>query len=167
MKRMLYKELLEWKESADRKPLVLEGARQVGKTWLLDEFGRNEYKYYIKINCDNNPKVKDLFSDYDTKRIVRVISAIARKPVEPEKTLIFLDEIQELPKALGSLKYFSEDASEYHIVAACSLLGIKYHQGESFPVGKVDTLRLFPLNFNEFLLALGEIQKENILTSLK
>ena len=95
-----------------------------------------------------------------------MISAIAKKPVEPEKTLIFLDEIQELPKALGSLKYFSEDASEYHIVAAGSLLGIKYHQGESFPVGKVDTLRLFPLNFNEFLLALGENQKENILTSL-
>lgn len=138
----------------------------MGKTWLLDELGKNEYKNYIKINCDNNPKVQDLFSDYDIKRILRIISAISNTPVEPGNTLIFFDEIQELPKALGSLKYFSENAKEYHVVAAGSLLGIKYHQGESFPVGKVDTLRLFPLNFNEFLLAVGEIKKEQILSSL-
>ncbi len=138
----------------------------MGKTWLLDELGKNEYKNYIKINCDNNPKVQDLFSDYDIKRILRIISAISNTPVEPGNTLIFFDEIQELPKALGSLKYFSENAKEYHVVAAGSLLGIKYHQGESFPVGKVDTLRLFPLNFNEFLLAVGEIEKEQILSSL-
>ena len=165
MKRFLYDELLRWKESPDRKPLILEGARQVGKTWLLDEFGKNEYESYIKINCDNNTELENLFADYDITRILRIISAIAKKNIEPNKTLIFFDEIQELPKALGSLKYFAENAPEYHVAAAGSLLGIKYHQGESFPVGKVDTLRLFPLNFNEFLLAIGENQKEEILSS--
>lgn len=166
MKRLLYKDLLKWKESKSHKPLILEGARQVGKTWLLDEFGNAEFKHYIKINCDNNPEVANLFVDYDIKRILRIVSAIAKKPVIPGETLIFFDEIQELPKALGSLKYFSENAPEYHVAAAGSLLGIKYHQGESFPVGKVDSLRLFPLNFNEFLLAVGESQKEKILSSL-
>ncbi|MBQ9537916.1 MAG: ATP-binding protein [Treponema sp.] len=165
MKRLLYSHLLEWKNSKTRRPLILEGARQVGKTWLLDEFGANEYKHYIKINCDNNPEVQDLFADYDVSRILRIVSAIAKIPAKPDDTLIFFDEIQELPKALGSLKYFSENAPGYHIVAAGSLLGIKYHQGESFPVGKVDTLRLFPLNFNEFLLAMGESQKEELLSS--
>ena len=163
----MYEKLVRWKNSPHRKPLILEGARQVGKTWLIDEFGPKEFKYYIKINCDNNPEVSDLFLDYDIERILRVISAIAKKPVKPGETLIFLDEIQELPKALGSLKYFSENAPEYHIVVAGSLLGIKYHQGESFPVGKVDVLRLFPLDFNEFLLALGEDQKEEILSSCR
>ena len=167
MRRDVYTQLLEWKNSASRKPLILEGARQVGKTWLLDEFGTNEYKHYIKINCDNNPEVADLFADYDVSRILRIVSAIAKTPVKPGETLIFFDEIQELPKALGSLKYFSENAPAYHIAVAGSLLGIKYHQGESFPVGKVDTLRLFPLNFNEFLLAVGENQKEEILSSCK
>ncbi|MBP5450369.1 MAG: ATP-binding protein [Spirochaetales bacterium] len=165
MKRILYQDLLKWKNNSNRKPLILEGARQVGKTWLLDEFGANEYKHYIKINCDNNPDVKDLFIDYDIKRILRIISAYADKPVVPDETFIFLDEIQELPKALGSLKYFAENAPEYHIAAAGSLLGIKYHQGESFPVGKVDTLKLFPLNFNEFLWAMNENIKEEILAS--
>lgn len=166
MKRFLYKQLQKWKNSPDRKPLILEGARQVGKTWLLDEFGKGEYKHYIKINCDNNPDVAGLFADYDIKRILRVVSAVGKKPVLPGETLIFFDEIQELPKALGALKYFSEDAPQIHVAAAGSLLGIKYHQGESFPVGKVDTLRLFPLSFNEFLLAIGESQKEEILSSL-
>ena len=166
MKRFLYKQLQKWKNSPDRKPLILEGARQVGKTWLLDEFGKGEYRHYIKINCDNNPDVAGLFADYDIKRILRVVSAVGKKPVLPGETLIFFDEIQELPKALGALKYFSEDAPQIHVAAAGSLLGIKYHQGESFPVGKVDTLRLFPLSFNEFLLAIGESQKEEILSSL-
>ena len=164
MYRFMYENLVEWKNSPHRKPLILEGARQVGKTWLIDEFGSKEFKYYIKINCENNPEVSDLFSDYDIKRILRVISALAKKPVKPGETLIFLDEVQELPKALGSLKYFSENAPEYHIVVAGSLLGIKYHQGESFPVGKVDVLKLYPLDFNEFLLAMGENQKEEILS---
>ena len=166
VKRFLYKQLQKWKNSPDRKPLILEGARQVGKTWLLDEFGKGEYKHYIKINCDNNPDVAGLFADYDIKRILRVVSAVGKKPVLPGETLIFFDEIQELPKALGALKYFSEDAPQIHVAAAGSLLGIKYHQGESFPVGKVDTLRLFPLSFNEFLLAIDESQKEEILSSL-
>lgn len=106
----MYENLVEWKNSPHRKPLILEGARQVGKTWLIDEFGPKEFKYYIKINCENNPEVSDLFSDYDIKRILRVISALAKKPVKPGETLIFLDEVQELPKALGSLKYFSENS---------------------------------------------------------
>ena len=132
----------------------------------MDEFGKGEYKHYIKINCDNNPDVAGLFADYDIKRILRVVSAVGKKPALPGETLIFFDEIQELPKALGALKYFSEDAPQIHVAAAGSLLGIKYHQGESFPVGKVDALRLFPLSFNEFLLAIGESQKEEILSSL-
>lgn len=150
-----------------RRPLILEGARQVGKTWLLDEFGKSEYKHYIKINCDNNPKVADLFVDYDTSRILRIVSAISGKPVKPGETLVFFDEIQDLPKALGSLKYFSEDASDYHIAVAGSLLGLKCRQGESFPVGKVDRLRLYPLSFNEFLRALGEDGKEELLASCR
>lgn len=164
MRRLMYEKLVRWKNSTHRKPLILEGARQVGKTWLIDEFGPKEFKYYIKINCDNNPELSDLFLDYDIERILRVISAIAKKPVKPGETLIFLDEIQELPKALGSLKYFSENAPEYHIIVAGSLLGIKYHQEESFPVGKVDVLKLHPLDFNEFLLAVGENKKEEILS---
>lgn len=165
MKRRLYKDLLAWKNSSNRKPLILEGARQVGKTWLLDEFGKNEYEHYIKINCDNNPEVKDLFIDYDVKRILRIVSAISHMPAIPEKTFIFFDEIQELTKALGSLKYFCENAPEFHIAAAGSLLGLKTREGESFPVGKVDTLHLYPLNFEEFLLAVGEEQKAQILSS--
>ena len=166
MQRYAIKNLEKWKNSTNRKPLLLYGARQVGKTWLLDEFGKGEYKHYIKINCDNNPDVAGLFADYDIKRILRVVSAVGKKPALPGETLIFFDEIQELPKALGALKYFSEDAPQIHVAAAGSLLGIKYHQGESFPVGKVDALRLFPLSFNEFLLAIGESQKEEILSSL-
>lgn len=156
MKRELYKKLLEWKHSPDRKPLVLEGARQVGKTWLLKEFGRNEYENLVYINCDNNPQMHSLFSDFDTKRIFRGLSAIAGQSIAPGKTLVILDEVQEVPLALTSLKYFCEDAPEQHIAVAGSLLGLKVHSGTGFPVGKTDSLVLYPLSFMEFLRAMGK-----------
>lgn len=156
MKRELYKKLLEWKHSSDRKPLVLEGARQVGKTWLLKEFGRNEYENLVYINCDNNPQMRSLFSDFDTKRIFRGLSAIAGQSITPGKTLVILDEVQEVPLALTSLKYFCEDAPEQHIAVAGSLLGLKVHSGTGFPVGKTDSLVLYPLSFMEFLRAMGK-----------
>lgn len=156
MKRELYKKLLEWKHSPDRKPLVLEGARQVGKTWLLKEFGRNEYENLVYINCDNNSQMHSLFSDFDTKRIFRGLSAIAGQSITPGKTLVILDEVQEVPLALTSLKYFCEDAPEQHIAVAGSLLGLKVHSGTGFPVGKTDSLVLYPLSFMEFLRAMGK-----------
>ena len=154
MKRLLYSKLLEWKNKKSRKPLILEGARQVGKTWLLKEFGKNEYENVAYINCDNNKKVQDLFNDFNIPRIIMNLSAIANTNILPEKTLIILDEIQEVPLAITSLKYFNEDAPEYHIVVAGSLLGLKVHEGTGFPVGKTERLKLYPFSFMEFLLAL-------------
>lgn len=153
MERLLYKQLLKWKCSKTRKPLILEGARQVGKTWLLKQFGENEYQNYVYINCDNNPYIQDIFIDYDIQRVLRSLSAISNTNILPEATLIIFDEIQECPKALTSLKYFCEDAPEYHIAVAGSLLGLMDHHGTGYPVGKVDSLRLYPLSFMEFLLA--------------
>lgn len=154
MERLLYSNLIEWKTSKDRKPLIIEGARQVGKTWLLKEFGEKEFENYVYINCDNNFQLEDVFMDYDVQRIIRNLSAISNKKIEPGKTLIIFDEIQESPKALTSLKYFCEQASDYHVAVAGSLLGLMDHHGSGFPVGKVDTLNLYPLSFTEFLLAL-------------
>ena len=159
MKRFLYSQLLDWKNKKNRKPLILEGARQVGKTWLLKEFGKNEYENVDYINCDNNQKVQELFTDFNIPRIIMNLSAIANTNIIPEKTLIILDEIQEVPLAITSLKYFNEDAPEYHIVVAGSLLGLKMHEGTGFPVGKTEHLKLYPFSFMEFLLAL----KKNIL----
>ncbi len=156
MERSLYSSLIEWKNSKDRKPLIIEGARQVGKTWLLKEFGEKEFENYVYINCENNPQLEDVFMDYDVQRIIRSFSAIFNKKIEPGKTLIILDEIQEYPKALTSLKYFCEQASDYHVAVAGSLLGLMNHHGTGFPVGKVDTLNLYPLSFIEFLSALGK-----------
>lgn len=156
MERMLYKELLEWKRDSRRKPLIIFGARQVGKTWLVKEFGKNEYENLAYINCDNNEVIKNSFEDYDIERIIRSLAAFTRKKIEPEKTLIFLDEIQEIPKAITALKYFQEEAPEYHIIVAGSLLGIRVHEGTGFPVGKVDELQLYPMSFEEFLHAMGE-----------
>ena len=156
MDRTIYRKLLEWKNDFNRKPLILFGARQVGKTWLLKEFGKNEYENLAYINCDNNKTIENAFEDYDTERIIRALAAFTKKKIEPGKTLIFLDEIQEIPKALTSLKYFQEDAPEYHIVVAGSLLGIKVHEGTGFPVGKVDEIELYPMSFREFMLAMGE-----------
>lgn len=156
MKRDLYNSLLAWKNSKDRKPLILEGARQVGKTWLLKQFGQNEYKNLVYINCDNNPTLEKVFFDYDTERILRNLSAISNKSIEEENTLIVLDEIQQCPQALTSLKYFCENEPKIHIAAAGSLLGLLDHNGTSYPVGKVDTLMLYPLSFMEFLQAIGK-----------
>ena len=160
MKRLLYSKLLEWKNKPSRKPLILEGARQVGKTWLLKEFGNNEYDNVAYINCDNNELMNSSFDDFDISRIIMNFSLISKTNIEPGNTLIILDEIQEVPLALTSLKYFCEDAPDYHIAVAGSFIGIKNRNedssGTGFPVGKVDRLKLYPLSFTEFLLALGE-----------
>ena len=155
MKRKAYDKLLEWKNSAGRRPLILYGARQVGKTWLLKAFGEKEYESTVYINCDNNPDVENLFFDFDTERIIRVISAITNKKIEKEKTLIIFDEIQEEIKGITALKYFNENNPDYHIAVAGSLLGLKVHSGTGFPVGKVDEITLYPMTFTEFLEALG------------
>ena len=156
MERFLIEDLKAWKNSASRKPLVLEGARQVGKTWLLKQFGKSEFKNIAYISCDNNPQAQALFFDFDIPRILRGFSAISGQKIIPGETLIILDEIQEIPLALTSLKYFCENAPEYHIAVAGSLLGIAIHSGTGFPVGKVDRLTLYPLSFMEFLKALGK-----------
>ena len=154
MYRNIINELIRWKESPDRKPLILLGARQVGKTYILKHFGKICYKNVAYINCDNNTKVKDLFvEDYDTDRIILNIGAITKETIIPGETLIILDEIQELQRGLSSLKYFCENAPEYHICVAGSLLGIAMRHGESFPVGKVDMVKMFPMTFDEFLRA--------------
>ena len=163
MERFIYKELIAWKNSKERKPLILEGARQVGKTWILKEFGRNEYERIAYINCDNNKQMNILFSDFDVSRLIRGFSAISGVTITPGNTLIVLDEVQEVPLALTALKYFQEEAPEYHIAVAGSFLGILLHEGTGFPVGKTDSLTLYPLSFSEFLLANG---KTHILTAM-
>ena len=164
MKRKIISQLKSWKDSPYRKPLILAGARQVGKTYILKEFGKQEYDNVAYINCDGNSEIADIFAEnYDMSRVLMILSAITKQPINPGKTLIILDEIQELRKGLSSLKYFCEDAPEYHIAVAGSLLGVAMHQGESAPVGKVDILRLYPMSFEEYLLAKGEDRMLNIL----
>ncbi len=156
MKRYAIKQLIRWKESQDRKPLIIRGARQVGKTWLMQEFGKTQYKKTIYINFENNDLMCEHFSkDLDTQRIINGLE-LEYSAIDAQNTLIILDEIQECPKALTALKYFYENNPEYHIVAAGSLLGVALHENISFPVGKVDFLDLYPLSFLEFLEALGE-----------
>ncbi len=164
MERTAYSELKKWKEKEDRKPLILNGARQVGKTWLLKEFGAKEFESVAYINCDRNADMQNVFTDFDTDRLIRAFSAISGTTIVPKKTLIFLDEIQQVPLGLTSLKYFCEEARDYYIVVAGSLLGIKEHEGTGFPVGKVDELCLHPLSFEEFLLALG---KDELITQMR
>lgn len=157
MKRKALEQLRAWKASAGRKPLILLGARQVGKTWLMREFGRECYESVAYINCDAEPLAKGLFTDdYSIERILFAVQAISGVKPEPGKTLVVFDEIQELPRGLHSLKYFQENAPEYHVMAAGSLLGITLHQGDSFPVGKVDMMSVHPMDFEEFLEANGE-----------
>jgi predicted AAA+ superfamily ATPase len=154
MERKAYLKLLQWKNHEDRKPLVVKGARQVGKTWLVSEFGKREYKSFVYINCDSNEKISELFDhDFDITRILRGLSAVSNVEIKPNETLVFLDEIQEIPRTVQSLKYFCEDAPDYHIIAAGSLLGIYEHKDISFPVGKIESLELYPLSFSEFVLA--------------
>lgn len=157
MERFAMKNLLEWKDKKNRKPMILKGARQVGKTWLMKEFGKRYFKYTAYVNFDNNKHMRDVFdSDYDIERILMAVNIASGTKIVPGETLIIFDEIQENPKAIASLKYFYENAPEYAIIAAGSLLGVAIHKGVSFPVGKVDTLELNPLSFREFLYAVGE-----------
>lgn len=159
MNRQIYNELNRWKTSQDRKPLVLLGARQVGKTWIMRHFGAQEYESVAYINCDDEPRAKELFTpDYDMDRILLSIQVITGVKVLPGKTLVILDEIQELERGLHSLKYFYEKSPQYHVMVAGSLLGITLGRGESFPVGKVDMLHMYPMNFSEFLDAMGKTE---------
>lgn len=157
MQRFAMDDLLKWKEKASRKPLVIMGARQVGKTWLMKEFGKKYYEKTAYISFYNNRRMKDVFDvDFDIERIIMNLNIESGVTITPGNTLIILDEIQNVPKVLESLKYFCEEAPEYHVVAAGSLLGVAIHEGISYPVGKVDMLDLYPLNFREFLCAMGE-----------
>ena len=157
MERELFTKLERWMNKKNRKPLIIQGARQVGKTWIMKEFGARFYENTVYINFDNNKAMKDVFDlDFDLKRILSAIKIEYGKSFQAENTLIIFDEIQEAPKALASLKYFYENAPQYSIIAAGSLLGVALHQGTSFPVGKVDFLKLCPMSFNEFILAVGE-----------
>lgn len=157
MFREAIKQLQQWKDMPGRKPLILRGARQVGKTWLLKEFGRLHYSSCAYVSMDENERMKEVFRDaFDIDRIIAMIEIEVGFKIDPEHTLIIFDEIQEIPRALKSLKYFCENAPQYHIAAAGSLLGVALHQGTSFPVGKVDFCDLYPLTFREFLLACGE-----------
>ncbi len=154
MYRIAIEKLYKWKESKHRKPLVIEGARQVGKTWLMKEFGSKAYNDTVYINFDSNSRMAELFaSDLNVDRLIMGIELYAGKKIRPDNTLLIFDEVQEVPKALSSLKYFYENVPQYHIVCAGSLLGIALHEGTSFPVGKVDFLSLYPLSFKEFLMA--------------
>lgn len=156
MYRITMEKLLKWKQSKRRKPLIIEGARQVGKTWLMKEFGRLSYADTIYINFDSNSRMAELFaSDLDTDRLIMGLELYAGHKIDADNSLLIFDEVQEVPRALASLKYFCENAPQYHIVCAGSLLGIALHQGTSFPVGKVDFLKLYPLSFKEFLMATG------------
>ena len=154
MYRAAIEKLYRWKTSKRRKPLIIEGARQVGKTWLMKEFGSRAYADTVYINFDSNSRMAELFaSDLDTDRLIMGIELYAGKKIDADSTLLLFDEVQEVPRALTSLKYFYEDAPQYHIICAGSLLGIALHGGTSFPVGKVDFLSLYPLSFKEFLAA--------------
>lgn len=164
MYRKLIEELKAWKNSENRKPMIIRGARQVGKTWLMKEFGRTCYEKCAYISMDENEIMQNVFRDaFDIKRIITALEIEAGFKFEPENTLIIFDEIQEIPRALKSLKYFYENAPEYHILAAGSLLGVALHEGTSFPVGKVDFCDLYPLDFWEFLKACGEDQLAELL----
>ena len=157
MKRFALERLKGWKEKPNRKPLIIRGARQVGKTWLMKEFGKTSFEKVAYVNFDSNTRMRQVFDgEINIERIVLAISAETGISVNPENTLLIFDEVQEVPKALSSLKYFCENAPEYAVVAAGSLLGVALHKGTSFPVGKVDFMDLYPLTFQEFLCALGE-----------
>ena len=164
MERFVLQQLIEWKNSNNRKPLILNGARQVGKTWLLREFAKREYKQEAYIVCRKNELARQLFSqDFDVDRILRGLRALTSVDITPHDTLIILDEVQDIPEAIEALKYFYESAPEYHIAVAGSLLGISLHENVSFPVGKVNVIDVFPMNFSEFLLAKGEKECYNLL----
>lgn len=156
MHRDAIEKLYRWKESKHRKPLIIEGARQVGKTWLMKEFGRQAYADTVYINFDSNSAMAQLFAaDLNTDRLIEGFELYVGKKINADSTLLLFDEVQEVPRALSSLKYFYENAPQYHIICAGSLLGIALHEGTSYPVGKVDFLSLYPLSFREFLMAVA------------
>ena len=164
MYRTAIKALYEWKSKSTRKPLIIRGARQVGKTWLMKEFGKTAFEQTVYIGFDNNRRMKELFSaDLDVTRLITGIELYAGHKIDPVNTLIIFDEVQEVPAALTSLKYFNENAPEYQIICAGSLLGVALHQGTSFPVGKVEFLDLYPLSFAEFMQAMGKEQFVSLL----
>ncbi len=164
MKRAIYESLVSWKNASNRKPLILQGARQVGKTWLMKEFGKNEFEQVVYLNFESSERLKSLFAaDFDIKRIISIIEIEAGQKIQPDKTLLIFDEIQEAHKGLTALKYFCEQAPEYFIVAAGSLLGVSLQKNTSFPVGKVDFLRMYPMSFFEFLENAGQsLLKEHL-----
>ena len=165
MKRKAMDTLYQWKKSNRRKPLIIRGARQVGKTWLMKEFGKIAYENALYINFDGNHVMEELFSkDLDVFRIIKGLELYFERKINPENTLLIFDEVQEVPKALTSLKYFNEDAPQYHIICAGSLLGVALHKGTSFPVGKVEFMDLTPMTFMEFLQA---IEKEQLVSLLE
>lgn len=164
MKRFALEKLKQWKEKQNRKPLIIRGARQVGKTWLMKEFGRICFENVAYVNFDSNARMKQVFEgELDIQRLIRASCAECGVSIDAEHTLLIFDEVQEVPRALSSLKYFYENAPQYAIVAAGSLLGVALHEGTSFPVGKVDFMDLYPLSFQEFLCALGEERYVEIL----
>ncbi len=157
MQRTAIKKLKEWKDQKDHKPLIIEGARQVGKTWLMKEFGKQYYKQFVYLHFDNNPELAAIFeNDYKIPRLVEAFEILSGTKIDSKNTLIIFDEIQECPRALTSLKYFNENAEKYDIIAAGSLLGLIHHEGTGFPVGKVSFLNLYPMDFFEFAMAIGE-----------
>ncbi len=167
MERLVMQKLVEWKESPYRKPLLLKGVRQVGKTWIMKEFGRQHYANIAYFNFDEDPEYRDFFKNTrDVKRIIPNLAMASGQPFIKEKTLIIFDEIQECPEALNSLKYFCENAPEYHVIGAGSLLGVALARPSSFPVGKVDFLNMYPLNFQEFLTATGSSNLAAFLSSV-
>ena len=166
MERIGLQQLTEWKNKRDRKPLILNGARQVGKTWLLREFARREYKKEAYVVCRKNELAKQIFTqDFDVNRILRALRALTGVDITPNDTLIILDEVQDIPEAIEALKYFCEEIPEYHIAVAGSLLGISLHEGISYPVGKVNEINIYPMNFDEFLMAKGESEACKLLAS--
>ena len=155
LKRKAIQNLIKWKSDEERKPMVLKGARQVGKTWLMKEFGQTYYENYVYFNFDEEDDLKSIFeTNKNPHRIIELLSMIAGEKIIPGETLIIFDEIQECPNALNSLKYFEEEANQYHIISAGSLLGIRLSH-TSFPVGKVDFLDMYPMTYTEFLKADG------------
>lgn len=166
MKRNIYEDLLAWKRSRSRKPLILLGARQVGKTYILKQFGEAEFANMVYVNCHNSPFAESLFSDFNISRIIYQIELFTEQRIVAGKTLLFFDEIQEVRNGISSLKYFCENMRELHVVVAGSLLGISLREEESFPVGKVDCLRMYPMTFDEFLVANGRAMLATCLQSL-
>ncbi len=166
MKRQIIDDLIHWKNKKNRKPMIIQGARQVGKTWLMKHFGAQAFEQVAYVNFDNNSAMKTLFEgDFSLERILLGLQIETGVAISPDNTLLIFDEIQEVPNALTALKYFYENAPEYYIISAGSLLGMALHQGLSFPVGKVDFLSLYPMSFVEFLLAVGDEQLVALLAS--